>query len=374
METQLSSDQIQQRRALEQQAALCADLEQEVAALKRELEEHRAGAAAAQAAALEEQREEVTAAVSAQERLQRQQQMGLRAVKRLANQALHRGWGCWQQQWAAAARQQRTMAAAGARLRRPMLVACFATWRQDWTEGVLAAQRDEHAAQSEREREAARRAAQEARRAAAATRISLEEVISDLEAEMRVFMTSIATKIPPKEPRYLVLHSISAQGVPDADAVGGADPYVRFVLLDQDGDDRDISREVACTSFKRKEFNPVWEGERLQFKLALGGARPPALRVEVWDKDFNKADDPIAKGEVTLDEGSEGTLSLKVPGVDGNEDVQALHFSYTLAVEEETIVLDAARAAEMSPSVGRVRKQAKVGKPGKSPKKAADPR
>ena len=37
---------------------------------------------------------------------------------------------------------------------------------------------------------------------------------------------------PNKEPRYLILHSISAIGVPDADAAGGSDPYVRFILLD----------------------------------------------------------------------------------------------------------------------------------------------
>ena len=43
---------------------------------------------------------------------------------------------------------------------------------------------------------------------------------------------TIDTPIPPKEPRYLILHSISAIGVPDADAAGGSDPYVRFILLD----------------------------------------------------------------------------------------------------------------------------------------------
>ena len=82
---------------------------------------------------------------------------------------------------------------------------------------------------------------------------------------------------PNKEPRYLILHSISAIGVPDADAAGGSDPYVRFILLDHDGPEK----QVGCTTFKRKEINPVWNGERLQFKLALGGQMPPPVRVTV---------------------------------------------------------------------------------------------
>ena len=52
---------------------------------------------------------------------------------------------------------------------------------------------------------------------------------------------------------------------------------MRFILLDHDGP----NKEVGCTTFKRKEINPVWAGERLQFKLALGGQIPPAVRVTV---------------------------------------------------------------------------------------------
>ena len=75
----------------------------------------------------------------------------------------------------------------------------------------------------------------QAKRESAAARIVQEEVISDLEAELRRYLASLETVIPPKEPRFLVLHSISAVGVPDADAVGGSDPYMRFILLDHDG-------------------------------------------------------------------------------------------------------------------------------------------
>ena len=116
-----------------------------------------------------------------------------------------------------------------------------------------------------------------------ATRITLEDCISDLEAELLQMMQKmdIKTIIPPKQPRYLVMHSISAKGVPDADAVGGSDPYVRVLLLDHD---RPGGHEMAYTSFKRKQINPSWDDERLQFKLALGGKRPGegmALRIEV---------------------------------------------------------------------------------------------
>ena len=45
---------------------------------------------------------------------------------------------------------------------------------------------------------------------------------------------------PNQEPRYLVLHSISATGVPDADAMGGSDPYVRFFMMSDNG--RDVDR------------------------------------------------------------------------------------------------------------------------------------
>ena len=47
----------------------------------------------------------------------------------------------------------------------------------------------------------------------------------------------------------------------------------------------------------------------------------------MWDKDFNKADDPIARATVTLGEGLEGTMSLPVPGVEGNDDVQQVSCS-----------------------------------------------
>ena len=37
-----------------------------------------------------------------------------------------------------------------------------------------------------------------------------------------------------------MLHTISATGVPDADALGGSDPYVRFFMMTDNG--RDVDR------------------------------------------------------------------------------------------------------------------------------------
>jgi len=336
----------QQKKLLQEQQARGDALEREVERLRREAEEQLATAAEAQRAALEAQLAEITDAYGDKERQERRLAVGMKAAKRIQNQGILRGWGAWHEQWEEKSRKMRMLAAASARLSRPMVVACMTQWREDWQNEHLSAGQQAHAAVIQQLKENHKQATAQARRESAAARIVQEEVISDLEAEMRAYLERIETVIPAKEPRYLILHSISAIGVPDADAAGGSDPYVRFILLDHDGPEK----QVGCTTFKRKEINPVWNGERLQFKLALGGQMPPPVRVTVWDKDFNKADDPIARATVTLGEGLEGKMSLPVGGVEGNDDVQSVSFSYTFAVEEEEIIeLDAARAAEMKP-------------------------
>ena len=259
-----AADHLQKQLAEEQAAK--ERLRQEVERLQREIKEQLTEAVEAQRVALERQRATLTGSLEAQEKEKRLEELSRKAAKRMSNQGILRGWAAWHEQYEEAARQKRMLAAAAARLAKPRLTACLWTWTQSWLAG-----------HKEQLCESARLAIAQARREAAATRISLEEVISDLEAEMLQYMEKICTQVPPKEPRYLVLHTIAAQGVPDADAAGGADPYVRFILLDHDGP----TKEEACTPFKMKESNPVWENERLQLKLALGGQRPPVLRVEV---------------------------------------------------------------------------------------------
>ena len=283
LRSQKTTDAAGQQRLLEEAEARCEALEQEVERLRREHADQQAASVEAQRAAIEQAREEITKAVEAKERLRRREEVGMRAAKRLASQGLLRGWDTWQAHWEREARRKNKMAAAASRLTKPALLATFTYWREDWSNRAIAAERQAHAELTAKLRENAKLASEEQRATADATRITLEDCISDLEAELLQVMQKmdIKTIIPPKQPRYLVMHSISAKGVPDADAVGGSDPYVRVLLLDHD---RPGGHEMAYTSFKRKQINPTWDDERLQFKLALGGKRPGegmALRIEV---------------------------------------------------------------------------------------------
>ena len=60
--------------------------------------------------------------------------MAQRAIKRMANAGMIKGWTAWYDKYEEAARQKRMLAGAAARLSRPMLVACFTSWREDWDE------------------------------------------------------------------------------------------------------------------------------------------------------------------------------------------------------------------------------------------------
>ena len=52
----------------------------------------------------------------------------------MGNQGILRGWTAWQEMWEEAARQKRMLAAAGARLAKPKLAACFSLWTASWLE------------------------------------------------------------------------------------------------------------------------------------------------------------------------------------------------------------------------------------------------
>ena len=51
----------------------------------------------------------------------------------MCSQGLLRGWTAWHGQWEEAVRQKRMLAAAGARLSRPVLAAAVSHWQSDWT-------------------------------------------------------------------------------------------------------------------------------------------------------------------------------------------------------------------------------------------------
>ena len=281
--------------------------------------------------------EEAVAARAASERDGRVEIIRKQAARRLQRQGLLRGWEAWQAAAQEATRQKRLMQGAAARLARPTQLAVITALRDNWQ-----SERQRASSRSARgELQAMRRAADAERKAAAEARLTLERTIRQLERQIRQLGEETAVPIPAAEPTAVVLHAISARGVPDADAAGGADPYARFILLDGS----DASRKETCyTSYKYKELHPTWEDERLQLKLAPGGKRPPRVRVEVWDKDMHSPDDLIASAEVVLDncaDGGVGTLTLRLAGEEPDDegveqgDVEAFTFSYIFQAEPE---------------------------------------
>jgi len=114
----------------------------------------------------------------------------------MGQQGLAAGWSTWQDQYLEAARQKRMLAAAGARLQRPALVASFASWRSSWDEAEKERARTEAAAQktqllassrahrSELEAEIEKLKAEHAAALEAAAR-EREELVSRLSADAR---------------------------------------------------------------------------------------------------------------------------------------------------------------------------------------------
>ena len=188
----------QQKKLLQEQQARGDALEREVERLRREAEEQLATAAEAQRAALEAQLAEITDAYGDKERQERRLAVGMKAAKRIQNQGILRGWGAWHEQWEEKSRKMRMLAAASARLSRPMVVACMTQWREDWQNEHLSAGQQAHAAVIQQLKENHKQATAQARRESAAARIVQEEVISDLEAELRAYLLSLETVIPPK--------------------------------------------------------------------------------------------------------------------------------------------------------------------------------
>merc|ERR1740133_658232 len=106
--------------------------------MKRQL----AAAQASQEKALERQRVELSGSAEAmlaeKAKEARVEQLTHKAIKRICNQGIMRGFSAWSEQYFAAARQKRMLAAAGARLARPALAAAVAHWRADWDAATAA--------------------------------------------------------------------------------------------------------------------------------------------------------------------------------------------------------------------------------------------
>ena len=68
----------------------------------------------------------------AQEKEQRVEHLAQKAMKRIGNQDITRGFSAWQEQWFTASRHKRMLAAAGARIMRPGLAMAVSHWKGDW--------------------------------------------------------------------------------------------------------------------------------------------------------------------------------------------------------------------------------------------------
>ena len=245
------------------------------------------------------------------------------------NQGLMRGWSAWQAKWEERVAQKQLLLAAASRLSKPLLTASLAHWRMDYEATLVSAgQRDLKRQMRALQKEAAEALKQE-RHSAFVTRQALHARIKELEEQIRnLFGAQVvepAAPPPPPDPVMIVFHSISAKGIPNADAGGGSDPYARFTIIDDFTANKPGKNQIGYTSYIQNELDPNWAGERLQLDLTPGGDRPIRLRVEVWDKDVKTADDLIASAELTLSEiesGVSGKRTIRLEGDDGPPPLQ----------------------------------------------------
>ena len=68
----------------------------------------------------------------AERRERRVADMQQRAVRRISNQGIMRGWSRWQEEWYEKAKQKRMLRSVGSRLLRPKVVLTLNTWKADW--------------------------------------------------------------------------------------------------------------------------------------------------------------------------------------------------------------------------------------------------
>ena len=324
--------------ALDEQQRLNAELRAELERLRE--------AATSGAAKVES---ELVARTRAEDRERRVGRAQSAAAKRLVHKDLARGWESWAAMARAHNRRELRLADAARRIHRPKLMAAWSFWTTEHQrmrrDAVMRqAERDAEAKLREMQRQAEAKLIAE-RKAATEARRELDAHVKELARQLEAYHISVA-EAPPPDPVVIVLHDIAASGVPDADAAGGADPYARFSIL---LDSQTPKKEMAYTTYKVSDVNPVWDDERLQLKIAPEDPRPLTLRVEMWDKDMNSPDDIMAAADVQLDPatmvvGGTATHTLRLKGVDDSDDVEEFTFAYTLlAEEEEAAVVDKAK-------------------------------
>ena len=109
-----------------------ADMEAELAYVKQAAAKELEKALENQRVALTGTQEEILAMQLEKDKEKRVEQLGKKAMKRICNQGVMRGFSAWQEQYLQHARHPRMLAAAGARLMRPALSASVSHWRNDW--------------------------------------------------------------------------------------------------------------------------------------------------------------------------------------------------------------------------------------------------
>ena len=143
---------------------------------------------------------------------------------------------------------------------------------------------------------------------------------------------------PPTREAVLRLFAIKAWRVPSPDRRDVSDPHVQFSLVGAAGEEGEGSPppppsqppppppqqpgEAAqgppqaghvTTAVLLNQVNPEWD-DVLELRLPAGTARPPRLRVRLWDQDQGEDDDLLAQADVELStarEGSVGRLMLQ---------------------------------------------------------------
>jgi hypothetical protein len=116
-------------------AALKAKAEAELAYVKQAAAEHEAKELERLRVALVGSAEEVAAMQAEKDKEARVEHLAQKAMKRILNQGIMRGFSAWQGQYLEFARHKRMIAAAGARLMKPALAASVSHWRGDWEAG-----------------------------------------------------------------------------------------------------------------------------------------------------------------------------------------------------------------------------------------------
>jgi len=271
-------------------AALVAQAGSDRAAMQAELEklraEHAASLEASEAARLaekaqaESERAEAEAAYEKQqaELLEAEQEKRIahlqqQAARRMGNRDLSMGWSVWHEQWEEVSKQKRQLAAAGARLMRPQLVASFGHWRADWraeeAEKLLAKQK--HALAEQRKKEG-----------------SLAEQLAALKVELEEARVLLEAK---EVEKVEAARGVEAAYQKQLEEQAEAEKEKRVAMLQAQAQRRMANRDLfAGWSVWHEQWE---EAARQKRMLAAAGARltRPALVAAVnwWKVDWGEA-------------------------------------------------------------------------------------